>query len=386
MIDRPIHVLLVEDNPGDTRLIRDLFAEDPSIHISWTHARLLATAIDKLRTESFDIVLLDLALSDSYGLNTFTHLHPHAICLPVIVLTDLNEEQLAIQTIRAGAQDFLIKKDIDIGILERSLFFAIERKRSEITLRMWLQELKEIALAQLTRAEHFNPEERVAAIAHELNASLTTLSLRTASMLVQSSLADSRPNPLRTIMEESDRMRRLVVALLAIIQGDLPQTSIQDVTVDPARRLDLVQFLRNSKLITSDEDEAYFFQTLGAWAADFVIKSMPVDELESVIELMTRHGVPVPRMFGAQLLNNHLEQIRKNGTRTHDQLSAREHEVLDLIAEGYTNREIAEKLYVSIRTIERHRSSIMNKLGLRNRAELVAYAVQQAFMGKDDIQ
>jgi two-component system response regulator NreC len=144
--------------------------------------------------------------------------------------------------------------------------------------------------------------------------------------------------------------------------------------------------LRNSKLITSDEDEAYFFQTLGAWAADFVIKSMPVDELESVIELMTRHGVPVPRMFGAQLLNNHLEQIRKNGTRTHDQLSAREHEVLDLIAEGYTNREIAEKLYVSIRTIERHRSSIMNKLGLRNRAELVAYAVQQAFMGKDDIQ
>jgi DNA-binding NarL/FixJ family response regulator len=91
-------------------------------------------------------------------------------------------------------------------------------------------------------------------------------------------------------------------------------------------------------------------------------------------------------MFGAQLLNNHLEQIRKNGTRTHDQLSAREHEVLDLIAEGYTNREIAEKLYVSIRTIERHRSSIMNKLGLRNRAELVAYAVQQAFMGKDDIQ
>jgi DNA-binding NarL/FixJ family response regulator len=386
MIDRPIHVLLVEDNPGDTRLIRDLFTEEPSINISWTHARLLATAIDKLRTEPFDIVLLDLALSDSYGLNTFTHLHPHAICLPVIVLTDLNDEELAIQSIRAGAQDYLIKKDIDVGILERSLFFAIERKKSETTLKMWLQELKEIALARLTGAEHFNPEKRVAAIAHELNASLTTLSLRIASTLAQSSLADSRLTPLRTIMEESDRMRRLVVALLAIIQGDLPQTSIQDVNVDPARRLDLVQFLRNSKLITSDEDEAYFFQTLGAWAADYVIRSMPVDELESVIELMTRQGVPVPHMFGAQFLNNHLEQIRKNRTHTHDQLSAREHEVLHLIAEGYTNREIAEKLSVSIRTIERHRSSIMNKLSLRNRAELVAYAVRQALMSKDDIQ
>jgi DNA-binding NarL/FixJ family response regulator len=386
MIDRPIHVLLVEDNPGDTRLIRDLFAEEPSIHISWTHARLLATAIDKLRTEPFDIVLLDLALSDSYGLNTFTHLHPHAICLPVIVLTDLNDEKLAIQTIRAGAQDYLIKKDIDIGILERSLFFAIERKRSETTLRMWLQELKEIALAQLTVAEHLNSEERVVAIAHELNASLTTLSLRTASTLAQSSLADSRLKPLRTILEESDRMRRLVVALLAIIQGDLPQTSIQDVNVDPARKLDLVQFLRSSKLITSDEDEANFFQTLGVWAADYVIRSMPVDELNSVIELMARQGVPVPRMFGAQLLNNHLERIRKNETRAYERLSAREHGVLHLIAEGHTNREIAEKLSVSVRTIERHRSSIMNKLGLQNRAELVAYAVRQALMSKDDIE
>lgn len=386
MIDRPIHVLLVEDNPGDTRRIRDLFAEESSIHISWTHARLLTTAIDKLRTEPFDIVLLDLALSDSYGLNTFTHLHPHAICLPVIVLTDLNDEKLATQTIRAGAQDYLIKKDIDIGILERALFFAIERKRSETTLRMWLQELKEIALAQLAGAEHFNPEERVAAIAQELNASLTTFSLRTASMLAQSSLADSRLNPWMTIKEESDRMKRLVVALLAIIQGDLPQPSIQDVNFGPARRLDLVQFLRNSKLITSDEDEAYFFQALGAWAADYMIRSMPVEELDSVIELMARQGVPVPHMFGTQLVNNHLERIKKNETRAYEQLSAREQEVLHLIAGGHINREIAEKLSVSVRTIERHRSSIMNKLGLRNRAELVAYAVQQALMGKADTQ
>jgi two-component system response regulator NreC len=91
-------------------------------------------------------------------------------------------------------------------------------------------------------------------------------------------------------------------------------------------------------------------------------------------------------MFGAQLLNNHLERIRKNETRAYERLSAREHGVLHLIAEGHTNREIAEKLSVSVRTIERHRSSIMNKLGLQNRAELVAYAVRQALMSKDDIE
>jgi len=84
------------------------------------------------------------------------------------------------------------------------------------------------------------------------------------------------------------------------------------------------------------------------------------------------------------LLSHHLEKpITEPGTPIYEDLSSREQEVLRLIAQGQTNKDIAENLALSIRTVERYRSSIMKKLGLQNRTELVVYAVTHGFLNKD---
>ena len=104
-----IRVLQIEDNPADTRLIRELVTEASSIDFTWENVERLNTATDLLRVQPFDLVLLDLSLPDSDGLETFNRLQPHALCLPIVVLTGLDNESLGIQAVRAGAQDYLVK-------------------------------------------------------------------------------------------------------------------------------------------------------------------------------------------------------------------------------------------------------------------------------------
>jgi DNA-binding CsgD family transcriptional regulator len=83
------------------------------------------------------------------------------------------------------------------------------------------------------------------------------------------------------------------------------------------------------------------------------------------------------------LRSHHTQPVSNDGTREHEQLSSREQEVLRLIAQGQTNKEIAAELSLSVRTVERHRSSMMNKLGLHSTTELIVYAVTHGFLGDE---
>ena len=139
-------------------------------------------------------------------------------------------------------------------------------------------------------------------------------------------------------------------------------------------------------ILTVHDDEAYFFQALQAGAAGYVLKGASRSELLAAIRLVIHGGVPIPRKLGPHLVNDYLERVENGVAPSYQQLSPREREVLRLIAKGRTNKEIAEQLSLSVRTVERHRSSIMNKIGLQNRAELVAYAVRQGFLSGGDIQ
>src|SRR4030095_1805271 len=141
MINRTIHTLLVEDNPVDTRLLFERVTEGPSVQFAWEHVLRLEQAKDILRVDPFDLVVLDLSLPDSDGLDTFIHLHPHALCLPVVILTEHDDELLAIQAVRSGAQDYLVKGKLEAGPLVRTLCYAIERKRAETALRIRNQQL-----------------------------------------------------------------------------------------------------------------------------------------------------------------------------------------------------------------------------------------------------
>ncbi len=152
MNETPIRVLLVEDNPNDARLIRAMLADAPTANqiappfeVEWVQQ--LAAALAGLPT-GFQAVLLDLALPDSRGLDTFVRLHNHAPRLPIIVLTGLDDAAVAVQAVRQGAQDYLVKDQTSAPLLARSIRYAIERNQAEQEREQLIAELQ-AALAQV---------------------------------------------------------------------------------------------------------------------------------------------------------------------------------------------------------------------------------------------
>jgi putative nucleotidyltransferase with HDIG domain len=137
-----IRILLVEDNPADARLLREYLLDSSMAHYKFTQASRLSDAVASLATDAVDIVLLDLGLPDSQGLDTFRRLHTAAPDLPVILLTGLQDERTAAAAVQAGAQDYLSKNDLNQALLERSLRYAIERQRSHQALQASEQRLR----------------------------------------------------------------------------------------------------------------------------------------------------------------------------------------------------------------------------------------------------
>ena len=97
-------ILLVEDNPGDVRLLREALAELPESRFELTHRETLAQALEFLAKNKPDVVLSDLGLPDSQGLETVRHIHGAAPQVPLVVLTALNDESMAVQSLQVGAQ------------------------------------------------------------------------------------------------------------------------------------------------------------------------------------------------------------------------------------------------------------------------------------------
>jgi len=124
------YILLVEDNPGDAELIAELLAESPVYPYQIKAVSTLGEAREWLNDQTFDIVLLDLNLSDSRGLETLQDLKKAAPLMPVVVMTGLDDEETGIATVHEGAQDYLVKGQFDSITLRRVIRYAIERQQS----------------------------------------------------------------------------------------------------------------------------------------------------------------------------------------------------------------------------------------------------------------
>ncbi len=122
-------VLLIEDNPGDARLIREMLAEDPEDRFRLHCTDRLSRGLDFLSAEKAGLVLLDLSLPDSHGLDTFVKVFAHAPQIPIIVLTGNDDDTVALSAVKTGAQDYLVKGRLDRELLMRSMQYSIERKR-----------------------------------------------------------------------------------------------------------------------------------------------------------------------------------------------------------------------------------------------------------------
>jgi PAS domain S-box-containing protein len=135
MANEPFNVLLIEDNPGDVRLIRGMLAGVLGTAYHLESCDRLSAGLERLAGTGIDVVLLDLLLPDSQGLETFSRVHARAPEVPVVVLTGLGDETVAVKAVQAGAQDYLVKGHVDGNLLVRSLRYAIERNRSEEAVR-----------------------------------------------------------------------------------------------------------------------------------------------------------------------------------------------------------------------------------------------------------
>jgi len=127
-------LLLVEDNPGDARLLREMLNEQGPHETEMTHVDRLSAAEKHLGENKVDIILLDLGLPDAHGLSAVRRAHAVAPRVPLVVLTGMDDELLAAQALQEGAQDYLIKGQIEARGLLRALRYAIERKTMEEAL------------------------------------------------------------------------------------------------------------------------------------------------------------------------------------------------------------------------------------------------------------
>jgi signal transduction histidine kinase len=131
MKEKPLQVLLVEDNAGDARLLREMFSKEQPGSFELTHLLRMSEAVIQLAKGGVDIILMDMGLPDGHGLDTVRRAHAVAPGVPLIVITGLDDEALAAQAMKEGAQDYLIKGQIESRALPRALRHAIERHRMQ---------------------------------------------------------------------------------------------------------------------------------------------------------------------------------------------------------------------------------------------------------------
>jgi CheY-like chemotaxis protein len=119
-----IKILLVEDNAGDARLVREMLTDggvSPSTVFDLTHVQRLNEALSSVNRNLFDIILLDLSLPDGQGLDTVDRMRNATLDIPIVVMSGLNDEAIAVKAVQTGAQDYLVKGHVDGYSLVRSL-------------------------------------------------------------------------------------------------------------------------------------------------------------------------------------------------------------------------------------------------------------------------
>ncbi len=145
----------------------------------------------------------------------------------------------------------------------------------------------------------------------------------------------------------------------------------------------LKEYLPETKILilTMHDSDEYLFRAIQAGASGYILKSAPHEELLNAIQSIYTGNAYLTPAATKRLMNEYLIKMQQEGyTSSYEILSEREKEILVWIARGYSNKEIAEQLVISVKTVETHKSNLMDKIGLRSRPDIVRYALQKGLL------
>jgi signal transduction histidine kinase len=213
-------VLIVEDNAGDARLIQESLADSAGDPFDLEVADRLASALHRLGEGGIDALLLDLGLPDSKGQDTFNQAKAGAPAVPIIILTGLGDEALALKMVEEGAQDYVAKINLDGGTLARAIRYAIARERADQQIRKFNEELEHHVKARTAELEAANKELEAFSysVSHDLRAPLRHMD-GFSRILLDTCAAELGPDGqkcLNRICEAAQQMGRLIDDLLKL--------------------------------------------------------------------------------------------------------------------------------------------------------------------------
>lgn len=178
---------------------------------------------------------------------------------------------------------------------------------------------------------------------------------------------------------------------VALARSLRPDVVVMDIGMPGMNGLDATRLIQADNpgsrvlILTMHGTDEYFFSALEAGASGYVLKEAASNDLVNAIESVHRGGMFLYPSLATKLVEEYLHRVGRGEERSsYEALTPREREVIQLIGEGCTNQEIAEKLGLSVHTVQTHRVHIMNKLGLHNRAQLVSYAARLGLLGGSD--
>ena len=272
-------ILIIEDNFKDVRLIQEMLKEIPSFNFEFKHVERLDEGLECIKNDNFDVLLLDLNLPDSFGIETFIKSYKSAPHLPIVILSGAADEEAALDAVHEGAQDYLMKGEVDGKLLVRSVFYAIERKQIEEELVKHRDHLEELVEKRTIGLKEANKQLRI-----EIN------ERKMAEEEIRASLDEKK-----ILLDEiQSRIQNSLQTIISIIDSEYLQNECKnssEFNQEIQNRAKAVELI-NEKLCQSEDfamiDFAEYIMELTDYLFDFYSVNPNLIHLEMDIE-----GIPL---------------------------------------------------------------------------------------------
>ncbi len=229
-VSETIRVLQVEDNAGDARLLRERLLSAPGLRFEVETLDRLASAAERLRHPGIDVVLLDLSLPDSQGIETITRLHTHAPDIPIVALSGMDDQSIIQEAVKLGAEDYLVKGAFSTDILRRTIRYAIDRRR----LREDLARARDVALESARVRSEF-----LANMSHEIRTPLNGV-VGMTRLLIDTLVSADQREMLEIACMSADTLLKIVNDILDFSKISSGKVVLDDADFDLAGAVESV--------------------------------------------------------------------------------------------------------------------------------------------------